>query len=179
MKRVQIVLVALSLALAVALSAAGCAAIGYFQLKRLAGNERLAAERAERANAELQDALSRMRDQLAAAQFRIDALTGELAAAQERMRVADEFQRQLAVYQGAQVRRTTLARGKSGAAGNTQATPAVPVSNAPAASQQSAAATGSSPIAVASGELKNFNPPGWVPSYFSGESTPFLGSGKH
>lgn len=178
MKRGQTVLVALNLALAVALSAAACAAIGYFQLQRLAGNERLAAERAERANAELQDALSRMRDQLAAAQFRVDALTGELAAAQERMRVTDELQRQLAVYQGAQVRRTTLARGKSGPAGKTQDTPAVPVSNPPDGSQQPAGAAGSSPMAVAAGELKNFNPPGWVPSYFSGESAPFLGSGK-
>jgi len=168
------------LALAVALSGATGAATGYLHFERIAGNERVAAERAERANAELQDALSRMRDQLAAAQLRIDGLTGELAAAQEeRLRAADEVQQQLASYPGAPARRTTTARGKSGPAGKAQASPVVLAgSNPPASSQQPAPATGSTPIVAASGPLKNFTAPGSTPSYFSGESTPFLGSGK-
>ena len=97
MKRRHTRLLAPSLALAVALSGATGTATGYLHFERIAGNERVAAERAERANAELQDALSRMRDQLAAAQLRIDGLTGELAAAQEeRLRAADDVQQQLA-----------------------------------------------------------------------------------
>jgi len=33
-------------------------------------------------------------------------------------------------------------------------------------------------MAVASSPVKNFTAPGSTPSYFSGESTPFLGTGK-
>src|ERR1700693_3888014 len=66
--------------------AAACAAtiycaLGYLHYDRFASNERIAAERAERANADLQDALYRMRDDLAATQARIKALDEELAAA--------------------------------------------------------------------------------------------------
>lgn len=179
MKRRQTRIVALNLALAVALSGATCGAIAYRHFERIAGNERLAAERAERANAELQDALSRTRDQLAAAQLRIDALSGELAAAQEEgLRAADEVQQQLATYRGAPARRTTTARGKSAPPPKAQGLPAVLAGNPPAASQQPAPATGSLPIVAASGPLKNFTAPGSTPSYFSGESTPFLGSGR-
>jgi len=178
-KRRHTRLLAPSLALAVALSGATGAAIGYLHFERIAGNERLAAERAERANAELQDALSRMRDQLAAAQLRIDALSGQLAAAQEeQMRAADEIQQQLAAYHGAPARRTIAARGKSAPAPKAQGSPVVLAGNPPAASQQPAPATGSLPMAVASSPVKNFTAPGSTPSYFSGESTPFLGTGK-
>jgi cell division protein FtsB len=53
--------------------------IGYFHYEQVAKDERLAAERAEHANADLQDALDRLRDQLAAARAQIEALRNEPA----------------------------------------------------------------------------------------------------
>jgi len=52
-------------------------AIGYVHYKHAAGTERAAAERTERANADLQNALDGMRDHLAVAKARIDTLAGE------------------------------------------------------------------------------------------------------
>jgi cell division protein FtsB len=53
--------------------------IGYFHYEQVAKDERLAAERAEHANADLQDALDRLRDQLAAARAQIEVLRNEPA----------------------------------------------------------------------------------------------------
>ncbi len=47
-------------------------AVGYVHYKRSASDERFAAHRAERANVNLQDALGRLRDELAATKPRID-----------------------------------------------------------------------------------------------------------
>jgi hypothetical protein len=176
--RRQTVLIALGAALVLALSVASSAAISYLHFQRLVGEERLAAERAERANTALQDALSRMRDELATAQLHIDTLTGELTKAQERMRAVEDWRRQVAAYQDAQTRRPVSDRRGSAPAGKPQDAAVAPVANPPAAAEQAAPVTGSSPVAAASGEVKNFTAPGWVPSYFSSESAPFLGSGK-
>ena len=176
--RRQTVLIALGAALVLALSVASSAAVSYLHFQRLAGEERLAAERAERANTALQDALSRMRDELAAAELRIDTLTGELTKAQERMRAVEDWRRQVAAYQDAQTRRPVSDRRGSTPAGKPQDAAVAPVANPPAAAEQTAPVTGSSPVAAASGEAKNFTAPGWVPGYFSSESAPFLGSGK-
>jgi len=47
-------------------------AVGYVHYKHAASDERIAAQRAERANADLQDALDQLRDELAATKSRID-----------------------------------------------------------------------------------------------------------
>ena len=57
--------------------AASYSALGYLHYKHIAGTERVAAQRAERANADLQDALDRMRNDLATAQTQIDRLGEE------------------------------------------------------------------------------------------------------
>ena len=51
--------------------------IGYFNFKHLAGSERAAAERAERANVDLQAFVERMRNELAQTQARIEILNDE------------------------------------------------------------------------------------------------------
>ena len=158
-----------------ALSIGSYAALGYLRYERIAATEMRAAERAERANADLQDALARMGDQLAAEQVRLDALNAQLAAAQARMKTADELERQLAAYEEAMARRPV--RGRRGARRGRPAVLAL-VRNAPAVPQPSSPETDSTAVVAASGELKNFTAPGWVPSYFASESTPFLGSSK-
>jgi hypothetical protein len=55
------------------LSTSTFCAIGYVHYKHAASAERVAAQHAERANADLQDALDRLRDELAATKSRIDA----------------------------------------------------------------------------------------------------------
>ena len=60
----------------VAFSGSIYCAVGYVHYKHVAGTERAAAQRAEGANADLQRALDRMRDQLALATARIDTRTG-------------------------------------------------------------------------------------------------------
>jgi hypothetical protein len=52
-------------------------AVGYVHYEHAAGTERAAAQRAERANADLQNALDGMRDHLAVAKARIDTLAGD------------------------------------------------------------------------------------------------------
>ena len=59
---------------ALALGASSYSAVAYLHYKHVAGAERTAAQRAERANADLQDAVDRLRNDLAAAQARIDTL---------------------------------------------------------------------------------------------------------
>jgi hypothetical protein len=61
----------------VAFSGSIYCAVGYVHYKQIAGTERAAAQRAESANADLQEALDRMRDQLALATARIDRRPGE------------------------------------------------------------------------------------------------------
>ena len=68
---------AIGAAVALALGASSFGTIGYLHYKHVAGTERLAAERAERANADLQEAVDRLRNDLAAAQARIDTLGDE------------------------------------------------------------------------------------------------------
>jgi hypothetical protein len=60
----------------VAFSGSIYCAVGYVRYKHVAGTERAAAQRAESANADLQEALDRMRDQLAVATARIDSRAG-------------------------------------------------------------------------------------------------------
>jgi murein DD-endopeptidase MepM/ murein hydrolase activator NlpD len=64
-------------AVALALGVSSYSAVGYLHYKHVAGSERAAAQRAERANADLQDAVDRVRNDLAAAQARIDTLGDE------------------------------------------------------------------------------------------------------
>jgi murein DD-endopeptidase MepM/ murein hydrolase activator NlpD len=70
-------LAASSAAAVIGIAALSYCAVGYVHFKRLAGAERATAERTERANAELQGALAGLRDELATAQARIDALSEE------------------------------------------------------------------------------------------------------
>ena len=155
------------------LAIASYAAFGYLRYERIAVAEKLAAGRAERANADLQDALARMGDQLTAEQARLDALNEQLAAAQARMKAADELERQLAAYEEAMARRPV--RGRRGARRGRPAILAL-VRSAPAVPQPPSPPIDTTAVAAASGDLKNFTAPGWVPSYFASESAPFLGS---
>ena len=70
-----------------ALSTSTFCAVGYVHYKHSASDERLAAQRAERANADLQDALDRLRDELAATRPRIDTPgdsgKGQIAASEQ------------------------------------------------------------------------------------------------
>jgi hypothetical protein len=61
----------------VAFSGSIYCAVGYVHYKQIAGSERAAAQRAESANADLQEVLDRMRDQLAVATARIDTRPGD------------------------------------------------------------------------------------------------------
>ena len=70
-------LVASCAAAAIGVAALTYCAVGYVHFKRVAGAEQAAAQRAELANAELQDALSGLHNELAAAQVRIDTLSEE------------------------------------------------------------------------------------------------------
>jgi len=65
---------ALCAATVLVVGASTYSAVGYLHYKHVSGTERVAAQRAERANADLQDALDRMRNELAAAQSQIDRL---------------------------------------------------------------------------------------------------------
>ena len=85
-------LTASSAAAVIGVAALSYGAVGYVHFKRLAGAEQATAERTERANAQLQDAVAGLRDQLAAAQSRIDTLS-------------EEAKRQLAVSESAKADR--------------------------------------------------------------------------
>jgi hypothetical protein len=69
--------IAACIAVALPLAASAYSGIGYFHYKHIAGDEGMAAQRAERANADLQDALDRMRIKLAVAQARIETESEE------------------------------------------------------------------------------------------------------
>ena len=58
--------------IAVLLGTSAYCGVGYLKFKHLAGSDRTAAERAERANADLQTALDRMRNELAQTQARVE-----------------------------------------------------------------------------------------------------------
>jgi murein DD-endopeptidase MepM/ murein hydrolase activator NlpD len=59
------------------LGATAYCAVGYLKYRHLAGTELAAAERAERANADLQNAVDRIRNEMAQAQARIEILNDE------------------------------------------------------------------------------------------------------
>ena len=59
------------------LGATAYCAVGYLKYRHLAGTEQAAAERAERANADLQNAVDRIRNEMAQAQARIEILNDE------------------------------------------------------------------------------------------------------
>ena len=69
-------IVCLAIAIAAACTPTYCA-VGYLHYKHVAVDEALAAQRAERANIDLQDALDRLRDELVASRARIDTLENE------------------------------------------------------------------------------------------------------
>ena len=162
--------------LLVALALSSYAGLGYLRYQRLADDERLAAERAERANADLQDRLFRMRDELVETRRQIDVLADRLAVAEARTKAADELERQLAAYEEAMARRAALPRGRSARGRKGRGSVAAVVRAA--AAEQPTPAIASASVAAGSGELKNFTAPGWAPSYFASESAPFLGSSK-
>jgi hypothetical protein len=96
--------VALVAGVAVGVAASAYFAIGYIRYERLAAAEQAAVMRAERANADLQDAVARLRDQVAAAN---QALT----TAQRRIAVlSDETKKQLAVSEQVVTSRPTGSR---------------------------------------------------------------------
>jgi len=64
-------------AAAIGVAALTYCAVGYVHFKRVAGAEQAAAQRAERTNVELQDALAGLHNELAAAQARIETLSEE------------------------------------------------------------------------------------------------------
>lgn len=163
-------------ALILAVATASYAGLGFVRAQRIAADERLAAERTERVNADLQDAVFRMRDEVAETRRRIDALADQLAAAEARAKAADELERQLAAYDEAMARRAVAAQRRLPRSRRGRGSVAAAVGSAPAPEQPPTMASAS--IAAGSGELKNFTAPGWVPSYFAGESAPFLGSSK-
>lgn len=155
---------------------------GYLDYLTVARNERLAAERAESANADLLNALFHMGDELVTAQAQIDAMSQQLAAADAQMRAGNELERQLTAYEEAMARRTATSgrrpphfrKAPLGRARLQQ------VRTAPATLQPSLDISSGSPAAAAvPSQFKNFAAPGWVPDYFASESAPFLGSTIH
>ena len=80
---------ALGAAATVGLSAAIWCGAGYVHYQQLAVGEQAAAIRAERVNADLQDALARLQDQLGAARQSLNSAQGRLSA------LSDDSQRQL------------------------------------------------------------------------------------
>src|SRR5690242_1288106 len=128
--------------LLVALAIASYAGIGFVRAQRIAADERFAAERTERANADLQDALFRTRDEVAETRRRIDALADQLAAAEARTKAADELERQLAAYEEAMARRAAAAQRRSPRSRRGRATvAAAAVPSLPAPQQPSAMAS--------------------------------------
>ena len=69
-------IVSVAVAIAASCASTSCA-VGYLHYKQIAVDEALAAQRAERANIDLQDALDRLRDELVASRARIDTLENE------------------------------------------------------------------------------------------------------
>lgn len=167
--------------LVVALAIGSYAGLGFLRVQRIAAEERLAAERTERANADLQDALFRMRDEVVETRRQIDALADQLAAAEARTKAADDLERQLAAYEEAMARRAAATPRRSPRSRKGRGSVAAAVRNLPDTEPPPAmasAAITSASVAAGSSELKNFTAPGWVPSYFASESAPFLGSSK-
>jgi murein DD-endopeptidase MepM/ murein hydrolase activator NlpD len=76
---------------AIGLVASVCLGIGYVQYERLAAAEQAAVSHAERANADLQDALARLRDQVGVANQALGMAQSRIAA------LSDETKNQLAV----------------------------------------------------------------------------------
>ena len=133
---------------------------GYVHYQRIAVGEDAAMRRVESANADLQGALDRLRDDT---QRRLQQLNADNDLL--RVRVS-ELEQELSLPKSrrprpspktAAVRRTTPASASVTAASGQTHPLAVPVSATP---------TGS----------KNFSAPGWVPNYFSDESATFVGS---
>jgi murein DD-endopeptidase MepM/ murein hydrolase activator NlpD len=80
-----------ALAAAIGLTASGFLAVGYVRYERLAAAQDAATRYAESANAQLQDAVARLRDQLGAANQTLTATQSRIAA------LNDEAHRQIAV----------------------------------------------------------------------------------
>ena len=80
---------------AIGFGAALWCGIGYLQYQQLAAGEQAAAIRAERANADLQDALARLRDQLGAARQSLNTAQSRLSS------LNDDAQRQATVSEQA------------------------------------------------------------------------------
>ena len=78
-------------ATAVGIAAAAHLGIGYLRYERLVSAEQASSQRSERANADLQDALARLRDELGATNLALSAARGRIAA------LSDEAQRQRSV----------------------------------------------------------------------------------
>jgi murein DD-endopeptidase MepM/ murein hydrolase activator NlpD len=83
--------VALGTVAVIGLAASGYFGVGYVRYERLAAAEQAAVIRAERANADLQDALARLRDQAAAADQALNMAQSRIAA------LSDEAKKQVAV----------------------------------------------------------------------------------
>jgi hypothetical protein len=149
-------------------------AIGCFHYEHIALDETLAAERAKQANADLQKVHHQMQDELASVQIALNALSEEVAAAEARNKASDELEQQLAAYEQRMARRTVAVQRRQSpsrrtlvAIVRTAATPVTQLSPLPVPSIA---------LGIDAAQSKNFISPGWVPSYFSGESAPFLGS---
>ena len=87
--------VALGAAAIIGVAAAAYLGIGYYRYGQLVAAEQAAVMRAERANADLQDALARMRDQVAAANQALNMAQSRIAV------LSDETKKQLAVTEQA------------------------------------------------------------------------------
>jgi hypothetical protein len=154
-------------------------AIGYFHYERIALDERLAAERATLANADLQEALDQMQAELVALQIALNALNKEVAAAEARNKASGELERQLAAYEEAMARQTgSVQRRQPPSRRARRRVVALVRPTAIPVAQPSPLPVASIAPGVDAARSKNFTSPAWVPSYFSSESAPFLGGVK-
>jgi hypothetical protein len=165
LSRNPIILAGAGLAMLFASSYCG---VGYLHYKRVALYERFAAQRAERANIELQDTLDRLRNN---SQRDIQQLKAERDHLRERVSEVEQklwlLEPELAlapIAKAETIQRVTPAPAPAGpiAMGLGSDLPASELRRRSALVAPAAARTG----------FKNFTSPYWVPDFFSGDSGP-------
>ena len=96
-------------AAAISLTVSGFLAVGYIRYERLATAQEAAARRAEGANADLQDALARLRDQLGAANQTLTTTQSQIAALSDEAHHQVATSEQVAILKGDRVAQLTRA----------------------------------------------------------------------
>lgn len=141
--------------------------VGYLHYKRVALYERAAAQRAERANIELQDTLDRLRNN---SQRNVQQLKAERDHLRERMsEVEQKLSLLLEPLVPPPIAKAGTVPSVTPATARARPTTPVPGTNLPTPEQRREPAL----VAPAARTgFKNFTSPYWVPDFFSGDSEP-------